>query len=146
LPPKLRFFECLISQDNSFHLEKPIHTLVERKCDNGESPTLFKSDKKSVKAIDYRKGLGEENWKNYTIRETSKGLLKADILIREVFTFDENTGEIRKEILVISRKIKENKKGKAQKRRQVKKTKAIWRRKAMKRRQVKERITLKTRR
>ena len=84
-------------------IEKPIITVVERKRDNGESSTLFKSDKKSVKAIDYKKGLGEDNWKNYTIRETTKGLLKADILIHEVFTFDENTDEIRKEILVINR-------------------------------------------
>jgi SRSO17 transposase len=113
-----------IHSTDGFYLEKPILTVVERKGDNGESLTLFKADKKSVQAIDYRKGLGEDNWNNYTIRETSKGLLKADIHVREVFTFDENTGEIRKEILVISRKIKENRKGKVKKKKASKKKKS----------------------
>ena len=98
-----------IHSTDRFYLESPNLAVPERNGVQGRTPTLLRADKHPIKACDYMKGLGESDWKHYTLRDTAKGALKADIHVKEIFTWDENTDKILKELLVIRRIKKEGK-------------------------------------
>jgi SRSO17 transposase len=101
-----------IHSTDSFYLESPTLAVPKRNGVQGRTPTLLKADKHPMKACDYMEGLGEDDWKHYTLRDTAKGALVADIHVKEIFTWDEDTDKILKELLVIRRTKKEGEKKK----------------------------------
>lgn len=100
-----------IHSTDGFYLEQPTNIVPEREDNNGKSSTL-KANIKPVNGRNYIKELVDNDWKTYNIRDRSKGSLIADIHVKEVFTWNETRAEFRKELLVISRLKKENKKKK----------------------------------
>lgn len=101
-----------IHSTDSFYLESPTLAVPKRNGVQGRTPTLLRADKNPIKACDYMEGLNEDDWKHYTLRDTAKGALEADIHVKEIFTWDESTDKILKELLVIRRTRKEGKKKK----------------------------------
>jgi len=99
-----------IHSTDSFYLESPTLAVPKKNGVQGRTPTLLRANKNSIKACDYMEGLCEDDWKHYSLRDTAKGALEADIHVKEIFTWDESSDVIMKELLVIRRTKKEDKK------------------------------------
>jgi len=64
---------------------------------------LPKADAPRIKVSDIAENAPQQDWKTYTVRDTAKGPLVIDALVKEVFTWDEKATTCNKEILVIRR-------------------------------------------
>jgi SRSO17 transposase len=92
-----------IHNDDHVYLEPPEIYLPEKTSGRGRKPVHLKTDEPSCKVVDLAKGLEQEQWKQYHLRDTTKGILKADIWARKVYTWDGTSQNYREELLVIRR-------------------------------------------
>jgi SRSO17 transposase len=92
-----------IHSTDGVYIEKPNISIPSKQSKRGRKPTLPKADKTRTKACDIAKGLTQEDWKTYTVRDTAKGPLVIDVWVQEVYTWDEEQTSCRKELLVIRR-------------------------------------------
>ncbi len=92
-----------IHSTDGVYIEKPNISIPSKQFKRGRKPSLPKADKPRIKVCDIAKGLTKEDWKTYTVRETAKGPLVIDVWVQEVYTWDEEQTNCRKELLVIRR-------------------------------------------
>lgn len=92
-----------IHSTDGVYIEKPTISIPAKQSKRGRKPTLPKADKTRTKACDIAKELTQEDWKTYTVRDTAKGPLVIDVWVQEVYTWDEEQTDCRKELLVIRR-------------------------------------------
>lgn len=92
-----------IHSTDGVYLEKPSIAVPPQTGTRGRAPVNLKADKPRTKVEDIAFGLREDQWKQYTIRNGSKGPLVVDVWVQEVFTWDEKETEAEKELLVIRR-------------------------------------------
>lgn len=70
-----------IHSTDSVYPEKHNISIPEKHSKRGRAPSLPKADKASIKVCDIVKGLAEENWKTYSVRDTAKGPLVIDVCV-----------------------------------------------------------------
>ena len=92
-----------IHSKDGVYLEQPTISVPPQIGTRGRVPVNLKADKPLIKVKDIATGLREDQWKQYTIRNGSKGPLVVHIWVQEVFTWDEKETEAQKELLVIRR-------------------------------------------
>lgn len=92
-----------IHNDDGVYLECPEIKVPGRSSDRGRTPVRLKANTRSHKVLDLAKNLDESSWKEYHIRNTSKGVLKAHIWVKAVYTWDGRSTSPRRELLVIKR-------------------------------------------
>jgi SRSO17 transposase len=97
-----------IHSTDGVYIEKPNISIPSKQSKRGRNPCLLKADKTRTKVCDIAKGLTKEDWKTYTVRDTAKGPLVVDVWVQEVYTWDEEQTDCRKELLVIRRSKNEN--------------------------------------
>jgi SRSO17 transposase len=96
-----------IHNDDGVYLECPEIYVPERTSDRGRTPVRLKASTQLHKVLDLARSLDESSWKEYRIRNTTKGVLKANIWVKEVYTWDSKSTSPRRELLVIRRSTNE---------------------------------------
>ena len=84
-------------------IEKPNISIPLKKSKKGRPAFLLQADKPSIKVCDIVKGLAEENWKTYSVRDTVKGPLVIDMWVQQIYSWDTTATDSRKELLVVRR-------------------------------------------
>jgi SRSO17 transposase len=92
-----------IHSTDSVYTEKPHISIPVKNSKRGRTPTLPKADKASIKVCDIVKGLAEENWKTYSVRDTAKGRLVIDLWVQQIYSWDGMATDSREELLVVRR-------------------------------------------
>jgi SRSO17 transposase len=92
-----------IHSTDGVYIEKPTISIPSKQSKRERKPTLPKADKTRIKVCDIAKELTQEDWKTYTVRDTVKGPLVIDVWVKEVYRWDEEQTNCRKELLVIRR-------------------------------------------
>lgn len=92
-----------IHSDQPIYLEKPEWALPEKKGTRGRKPKLMKPNKPSIRADHYCKGLGDKDWQELTVRNTTKGKLKGKYHFRTVYVENKIRGTFKKRLLVIKK-------------------------------------------
>jgi SRSO17 transposase len=85
------------------YLEASAVSVPSPKCKAGRPPVKAKPDKKGIRADRYMAELEERDWRRVEVRNTTKGILKADYHFRTVYVFDEEHGRMLRRLLVIRR-------------------------------------------
>ena len=92
-----------VHNDDRVYLGSPQIYLPEKTSSKGRKPTHLKTGTPSHKVIDLGKQLEEEHWKEYHIRNTTKGELHAHVWVKKVYTWNGTSQDYREETLVIRR-------------------------------------------
>jgi SRSO17 transposase len=92
-----------IHNNDGVYLECPEIFIPERTSNKGRTPVRLKASTRLHKVLDLARNLDESLWKEYHIRDTTKGVLKANIWVKEVYTWDGKCTSPRRELLVIRR-------------------------------------------
>jgi len=92
-----------VHSDDGVYLERPDIFVPERTSNKGRNPVRLKASTQLHKVINLDKGLDESSWKEYSIRNTTKGVLKAKIWVKKVYTWDGKNSTPRQELLVVQR-------------------------------------------
>lgn len=92
-----------IHNDDSVYLECPEIFIPERTAIKGRPPVRLKANTPSYKVLSLAKDLEESSWKEFHIRNTTKGALKANIWVKKVYTWDGKSSSPRQELLVVRR-------------------------------------------
>lgn len=92
-----------VHNDDSVYLECPEIFVPERTAVKGRTPVRLKASTPSYKVLELAKGLEETSWKEFHIRNTTKGVLKANIWVNKVYTWDGKSTPVREELLVVRR-------------------------------------------
>ena len=92
-----------IHSTDGVYIEKPNIGIAVKESKKGRPAFLPQADKKSVKVCDIVKGLTEENWKTYNVRDTAKGPLVFNIWVQQIYSWDTTATDSHKELLVIRR-------------------------------------------
>jgi SRSO17 transposase len=92
-----------VHNDDGVYLEQPEISVPERTSSKGRTPVRLKASTQLHKVLDLAKGLDESSWKEYNIRNTTKGTLKANIWVKKVYTWDGKSSSSREELLVVRR-------------------------------------------
>jgi len=90
-----------IHSTDGVYIEKPDISIPAKKFKRGRNPSLPKADTIRTKACDIVKGLREEEWKTYTVRDAAKGPLVIDVWVQEIYSWDQQDTDCRKELLVV---------------------------------------------
>lgn len=97
-----------IHANQTIYLERPELILPERKSKKGRCPQQFKATTISTTVSRYLQSLSDKSWQLFTVRNTTKGLLKGEYHFTKVFIWDKSINAIEPRLLVI-RKTKSNK-------------------------------------
>jgi SRSO17 transposase len=92
-----------VHSDDRVYLEPPHIYLPEKTSSKGRKPIHLKTDTPSYKVIDLGKELEEGDWKEYHIRNTTKGVLHAHVWVKKIYTWNGTSQNYREETLVIRR-------------------------------------------
>jgi SRSO17 transposase len=92
-----------VHNDDGVYLERPDIFVPERTSIKGRTPVRRKASTQSYKVLNLAKSLEESSWKEYHIRNTTKGVLKANIWVQKVYTWDGKSSSPRQELLVVQR-------------------------------------------
>lgn len=92
-----------VHNNDGVYLERPDIFVPERTSIKGRTPVRLKASTILHKVLDLAKGLDESSWKEYHIRNTTKGVLKASIWVHKVYTWDGKSASSRQELLVVRR-------------------------------------------
>jgi SRSO17 transposase len=92
-----------VHNDDGVYLERPDIFVPERTSVKGRTPVRRKASTQLYKVLNLAKSLEESSWKEYHIRNTTKGVLKANIWVQKVYTWDGKSSSPRQELLVVQR-------------------------------------------
>lgn len=92
-----------VHNNDGVYLDCPEIFVPERTSIKGRIPARLKANTPVSKVLDLAKKLDESLWKEYYIRNTTKGILKANIWVKTVYTWDGKSSVPRKELLVVRR-------------------------------------------
>lgn len=92
-----------IHSTDAVYEQCPVIDIPEKKQARGRKPSLPKTDEPKTKVCDIVKRLLPQDWRTYSIRDTTKGPLEIDVWVQEIYTWDEKQSTARKELLVIRR-------------------------------------------
>ena len=81
--------------DQPVYLEEPAIVVPEKKPGRGRTPTLPKTDAQSITVKAYQEGLGEEDWQEVVVRDTTKGILTLSMHVRRVWVWDQRERQAR---------------------------------------------------
>ena len=95
--------------DQPIYVEEPAIYVPEKKPGRGRTPSLPRTDAQPISVKAYHAGLRETDWQEVDVRETTKGVLKLALHVKEVWVWDGNEHQARRWTLVISRNDAENK-------------------------------------
>ncbi len=98
-------FMADIHSDHRIYLEDPRPYLPERKSPKGRKPKKLKSDIKSIQVNKWVEQQPDNAWQRITIRDTTKGKLRVDILHQRVWLWDGKEHTARQWHLVVRREI-----------------------------------------
>jgi len=97
-----------IHKDQSIYTVEPIIFLPERKSSKGRPPSRYKTTEQAQRVDKYAQSLKATDWKEITIRKTTKGWLKAWIHCVSVWVWNKKEEKARQRTLVIQRVIRED--------------------------------------
>lgn len=92
-----------VHNDDGVYLERPDIFVPGRTSVKGRTPVRLKANTQLYKVLNLAKSLDESSWKEYHIRNTTKGALKANIWVQKVYTWDGKSTSPRQELLVVQR-------------------------------------------
>jgi len=87
--------------DQKIYLEEPHIYIPPATGKRGRKPTLPKSKQHAVEARHYVASLPSSYWKEYTIRDTTKGFLNCMVLVRKVWVWDGELAQAKERLLVV---------------------------------------------
>ena len=90
-----------IHSTDGVYMEKADISIAAKKFKRGRNLSLPKADTIRTKACDIVKGLREEECKTYTVRDAAKGSLVIDVWGQEIYSWDQQDRDCRKELLVV---------------------------------------------
>jgi SRSO17 transposase len=90
-----------IHSDQPIYLEKPQLAVPQRKSNKGREPKRLKATEESIKVNEYCKSLDIVSWQKITVRNTSKGVLKALYHFKKVYIWNKQINSIEPRLLVI---------------------------------------------
>jgi SRSO17 transposase len=89
--------------DQSVYLEAPVIHVPEKSPGRGRPPTRPKTDAQPITVKAYQALLGERDWQEVEVRDTTKGVLRLSMHVRRVWVWDQHEYQARCWTLVISR-------------------------------------------
>jgi len=95
------FFVGDIRSNQQIFLDKPEWVIPPRKSIKGRAPSTPKPIEASIQVSKYKESLKIKDFKEITIRKTSKGLLKGRYHFRKVFVYNEEKQKVCERLLII---------------------------------------------
>lgn len=92
-----------IHSTDGVYVEEPSIAVPEKKSKKGRKPLLPQANKVRTKVCDIVKELAANKWKTYTVRDTAKDPLVINVWVQEIYTWDKQSTDCRKELLVVRR-------------------------------------------
>ena len=84
-----------IHKDQTIYLEDPKPTIPPRKSNRGRKPACYKTDIKGMRVDKWVKQQPETDWRHYTLRDSTKGELKVQVLHQRVWLWDNRESKAR---------------------------------------------------
>lgn len=97
------FYILDIHCDDTLYLEDPNPYIPERKSNRGRKPSRYQTDIQGVTAKTIAETAHESEWKEYTFRDGTKGPMRRQVLVKDVYTWNGEEATARTERLIISR-------------------------------------------
>ncbi len=90
-----------IHKDQTLYLDDPEPTIPPRKNSRGRKPTRYKTEIKGMRVDKWVKQQPEADWCHYTLRNSTKGELRVQILHRRVWLWDKEESKARHWHLIV---------------------------------------------
>jgi SRSO17 transposase len=87
--------------DQKIYLEEPTLYIPAASGRKGRKPSLLKSKQHSLEVRQYMANVPQSYWKEFTIRDTTKGFLKCMALVRTVWIWDGESAQPKERLLVV---------------------------------------------
>jgi SRSO17 transposase len=94
-----------IHSDQKIYLERPDLILPERKSNRGREPKRLKATTDDISVSEYLQTLEDKNWQHISVRNTAKGVLKADYHFVKLWIINNSKMQVEQRLLII-RKMK----------------------------------------
>ena len=94
-----------IHSDQKIYLERPDLILPERKSNRGREPKRLKATTGDISVSEYLQTLEDKNWQHISVRNTAKGVLKADYHFVKLWIINNSKMQVEQRLLII-RKMK----------------------------------------
>lgn len=100
-------FVLEIHSDQQVYLEDP-HIYIPAYSGRGPKPIKKKTNQHALEVRHYAKSTPSHYWKTVTIRDTTKGLLECEALVRQVWVWDKESHQARARLLVVKKTYTKN--------------------------------------
>jgi len=90
-----------VHSNQGIYLDEPQVAVPEKQGQRGRKPTRLKSNLSAEEVREYAKTLSATAWTKLTIRNTTKGKLKAQVHVRQVYTWNGQDLQAAKRLLII---------------------------------------------
>jgi len=90
-----------VHSNQKIYLEEPEIYLPQVTGKRGRKPSLLKSRQHSIEVRQYIANVPQSYWKEFTIRDTTKGFLKCMTLVRKVWIWDGKSTQAKERLLVV---------------------------------------------
>jgi SRSO17 transposase len=98
-------FVADVHKDQPFYLEDPAPYIPERKSAKGRIPTLYKANGTPVEVQALAAAQPEEAWRRITTRNSTKGILQVDVLVKRVWVWNKEETTARHWSLIVRREL-----------------------------------------
>ena len=98
-------FVADVHKDQPFYLEDPAPYIPERKSAKGRIPTLYKANGTPVEVQAWAAAQPEEAWRRITTRNSTKGILQVDVLVKRVWVWNKEETTARHWSLIVRREL-----------------------------------------
>ena len=98
-----QFFVMDVHKDERVFLHEPSFKIPAAKPGSGRKPTKQKADICSIRLDELQQAIEEDDWKLEQIRDTSKGKLLLYVYKTEVWTWDGESSQAKKRVLIITK-------------------------------------------
>ena len=98
-------FVADVHKDQAIYLEDPALYVPERKAVKGRTPTRYTSDLTTIEVQAWTAAQPEEAWRRITTRNSTKGYLQVDILVKPVWFWNREETIARQWTLIVRREV-----------------------------------------
>lgn len=99
-----------VHKDQTIYLDDPEPTIPPRKSLKGRRPTKYKTEIKGMRVDKWVKQQPEADWCQYTLRDSTKGTLEAQILHKRVWLWDNHESSAKHWHLIVRKDMNSNEK------------------------------------
>jgi SRSO17 transposase len=98
-------FVADVHKDQRVYLEDPVPYIPERKTGKGRTPSKHKTDAADIEVKAWTAAQPKDDWQRITTRDTTKGRLEVDILVKRLWVWNKEEATARRWTLIVRREV-----------------------------------------